>query len=90
MIVKLSSKGQLVIPRRIRQALDLKPGTEFEVELVDGQIVMRPVIDKAELEQIIGELRRFAQGTDLLDDLEREHRREIERERRREQSLSAG
>ena len=90
MIVKLSSKGQLVIPRRIRQALNLKPGTEFEVELIDGQIVMRPVIDKGELKQIIGELRRFAKGTDLLDDLEHEHRREIEQDRQREQSLSAG
>jgi len=89
MIVKLSSKGQLVIPRRIRQALNLKPGTEFEVELIDGQIVMRPVIDKAELKQIIGELRRLAKGTNFLDDLEREHRWEIEQDRRREQSLPA-
>lgn len=89
MIVKLSSKGQLVIPREIRQTLDLKPGTEFEVELINGQIVMRPVIDKAKLKQIIGELRQFAKGTNLLDDLEREHRREIEQERRREQSLPA-
>ena len=51
---------------------------------------MRPVIDKTELMQIVGELRRFAKGTDLLDDLEREHRREIEQDRQLKQTPPAG
>ena len=46
MNVKLSSKGQLVIPKKIRQALDLQPGTEFDVELVGRQIILQPIVDK--------------------------------------------
>ena len=38
MNVKLSSKGQLVIPKEIRKALDLQPGTEFDIELINEQV----------------------------------------------------
>jgi AbrB family looped-hinge helix DNA binding protein len=90
MIVRLSSKGQLVIPKKIRQALNLKPGTELEVKLFEGQVVLRPVMPLDELEKTIGKLRRLAGDTSLLDELEAEHRREIERDQRREQSLPTG
>ena len=83
MITKLSAKGQLVIPKEIRQALDLKPGTEFEVELVEGRIVLQPLFDRAEIDKLIDEMRRLARNTQWLDDLEAEHRKEIERDRKR-------
>lgn len=83
MITKLSAKGQLVIPKEIRQALDLKPGTEFEVELVEGRIVLQPLFDRAEIDKLIDEMRRLARNTHWLDDLEAEHRKEIERDRKR-------
>lgn len=89
MVLKLSSKGQLVIPKEIRKALDLQPGTEFEVELVNRRIILRPIMDKEKLNKILKELRGLAEGTDLLKDLEAEHRWELERERHHEQSLSA-
>jgi AbrB family looped-hinge helix DNA binding protein len=83
MVVKMTSKGQLVIPKKIRQALDLKPGAAFEVELDKGQIVLKPVKSKADIDQTISELQALAGGANLLDDLEAERRWEIERDERR-------
>ena len=42
MQTQLSSKGQLVIPKPIREALALAPGTSFAAEVVDGNILLRP------------------------------------------------
>ncbi|HFE67071.1 MAG TPA: AbrB/MazE/SpoVT family DNA-binding domain-containing protein [Chloroflexi bacterium] len=90
MVTKLSSKGQLIIPKKIRQALDLQPGAEFNVELVGKEIILRPVMDETELNTIIQELRELAQGADLLADLEADRQWELEKERRREEQLFAG
>ncbi len=87
MQVKLSSKGQLVIPQKIRRALDLKPGTEFNIELAGRQIILQPVIDKQAALEAIDALYGMFPGSDLLDALEAEHRWEIERDIKREQSL---
>jgi AbrB family looped-hinge helix DNA binding protein len=40
--VKLSSKGQIVIPKEIREAQRLAPGTEFFVSFVAGEIRLAP------------------------------------------------
>jgi AbrB family looped-hinge helix DNA binding protein len=39
---KLSSKGQVVIPKSLRTAHRWKPGTEFIVEEQGDNIVLRP------------------------------------------------
>jgi AbrB family looped-hinge helix DNA binding protein len=38
----LTSKGQLVIPKAIRTALHVRPGTQFSVTLEGGRIVLDP------------------------------------------------
>ena len=40
--VTLSTKGQLVIPTRVRGALHLKPGSRLSVSIQDGNIVLKP------------------------------------------------
>lgn len=70
---RLSSKGQVIIPKGIRRELNLTPKTEFNVRVVDGSIVLDPVRLSA-----IDALYGMFQGQDLLADLEEEHRREIE------------
>jgi AbrB family looped-hinge helix DNA binding protein len=40
---KLSSKGQVVIPKAIRDRLSVKPGATLSVEVEDDHIVLRPV-----------------------------------------------
>ena len=40
---KLSSKGQIILPKSVRDARQWKPGTEFAVETVAGGILLRPL-----------------------------------------------
>ncbi len=70
--VKLSSRGQLVIPRDIRKALGLNTGTRFEVTVEGQRIVLEPVKVTPPLEALYGKY----SGTDLLADLEYEHQHE--------------
>lgn len=41
--VTLSSKGQLVIPKAVRDHAQVAPGSLFSVRYVDGEIRLRPV-----------------------------------------------
>ena len=77
MNVKLSSKGQLVIPGPMRRALGLEPGAELEIELVDDHIVLTPLERKSPEDELYGLLR----DTDVLEALEDDHRHELDRER---------
>lgn len=42
-IVTLSSKGQLVLPKSVRERLSLSPGRRLMVSLIDGKVVLEPV-----------------------------------------------
>ena len=39
----LSQKGQVVIPKEIREKLKLEKGSIFEIELQDNLIILKPV-----------------------------------------------
>jgi AbrB family looped-hinge helix DNA binding protein len=58
--VKLSSKGQIVIPKEIREAQQLASGTEFFVTCVQGEIRLTPapVFPKTKVEDGLGMLAR--------------------------------
>jgi antitoxin PrlF len=43
---RLSAKAQLVIPKRIREKLGVKPGDRVAFEERDGEIVIRPVRER--------------------------------------------
>ena len=38
---KISSKGQVTIPKKVRESLRTQPGDWIEYELQDGAVVMR-------------------------------------------------
>ena len=75
MLLRLSSKGQLVIPRSIRESLQLKNGDQFQARIVDGKIILEPVT-KDLVRRLYG---KFA-GVNMLKELEVEHKREVESE----------
>jgi len=77
-LVRLSSKGQLVIPKSVREELGLEPGDQLHLEIREDRLVLEPVLRSA-IDDLYGQ---YA-GTDLLADLEREHREELDRERSR-------
>lgn len=54
MTTKLSTKGQVILPKQIRQSLGWKPGTELVVESLGNRVVLRlptevPSVTLAEL-----------------------------------------
>jgi len=53
---KLSSKGQLVLPKSIRDAQKWRPGTQFSVEQVNGGVLLKPVrpFPPTKLEDVAG------------------------------------
>jgi len=40
--VTVSSKGQIVLPRKIREALGINEGERLRITLVDGRIIIVP------------------------------------------------
>ena len=72
MLVQLSSKGQLVIPKPIREALNLRAGTRFHVQVDEDKIILEPITPSI-VDALYG---RYA-DEDLLEALEAEHRQEL-------------
>ncbi len=77
--VRVSSKGQVVLPKRIREQLSIRQGDVFEVELREGAVVLHPRKGGGDWRRWEGTLR----GTRVLEEHLDEHRRELERERGR-------
>jgi AbrB family looped-hinge helix DNA binding protein len=53
----LSSKGQVVIPEKIREQLGLAPGTKFVV-IAEGDVVMFKVLDPPPMREFLALLKR--------------------------------
>lgn len=75
-VTSLSTKGQIIIPKRIREALGLRPGARIIVELEGNKVILRPV--RGDIAQRL--FGRYS-NLNLLNDLQEEHLREIKRER---------
>ena len=56
---RLSTKGQVILPKTIRDSRAWKPGTEFSVEETGEGILLRPTgrFPQADLAQVAGCLR---------------------------------
>lgn len=89
MIVKMSSKGQLVIPKSIRKALLLKPGSEVDLKLVGGKVILRPIIDKTRASTALGSLRGKLKDVNLFELYEGDRQLEREKDERRSKELRA-
>jgi AbrB family looped-hinge helix DNA binding protein len=75
--VRVSSKGQLVIPEPIRKALGLRPGSTVEVQLAGRKIIIEPVGLTSPIDALYG---KYPEA-DFLAELEEEHRAELMNER---------
>ena len=69
---KLSSKGQIVIPKGVRERLNIAAGTLLSIRLEKEAIVLTPV-KTTPIERLYG---KFA-GETIIDQLEKEHADEI-------------
>jgi len=74
-VTALSTKGQIVIPKEIREALRLRPGSKFIIELEGDRVILRPVRGI-----VANRLYGRYKGLELLEELAKEHRTEVEKE----------
>ncbi len=74
--ITVSSKGQMVIPARIRQELGIEAGTRIAVRVEGSRVILDPESQAAKL-RLIDELQGLAAGgPSMTDSLLAERRRE--------------
>ena len=61
MAATVTSKGQITIPKRVRDQLGLKPGSKVEFVLVEGHAVLEPVGARG-ADALAGSLRRYSKA----------------------------
>jgi len=60
----VSEKGQITIPKRLRDRLGLRPGTVIDFEETGGRLVGRKLVRADQLDDLYGILELPAGGTD--------------------------
>ncbi len=66
---RLSDRGQLTIPKALRDRLGMKPGTELEFEADGGRIIISKASQKASLRSVVGVLRDGRQSDEVIREL---------------------
>ena len=57
--VRISEKGQMTLPAAIRRKLGIAPGTDVELEVREGEVVVRPL---KTISEVAGVFRRYTRG----------------------------
>lgn len=84
---KMDSKGRIVLPKEVRERLNITPGTEVEVREEDGKAVVEPEDDPADIldrmEQLVAETStdrgESTPPADSSDPVARDHRAAVRR-----------
>lgn len=77
-VTSLSSKGQIVLPKKIRTLMELEPGTKFVITSDGNNILLKP-IEVPELEEFDG----IVEDTDNNENAERDIAEAIRKVRKR-------
>lgn len=78
-VVKTSAKGQVIIPKEIRRALGIRPGTKFHVRIEGKEVILFPLPNDP-----IRALRGIVKdGRSLTKALLKDRREDLEREGRK-------
>jgi AbrB family looped-hinge helix DNA binding protein len=63
--VKMTSKGQVTLPKQIREKLRLQAGTYLEARIRGTELVLKPVTQENDSEMLLEYCRKNAQEADL-------------------------
>lgn len=67
--VVLSSKGQITLPKELREELNLRPGDQMYYTVVEGQIVITPKnVDFSDLAGMLGPSPKGAASLEEIDE----------------------
>lgn len=62
----VSEKGQITIPKRLRDRLGLRPGTVIDFEETEGRLIGRKLVPADQLDDLYGTLPLPPGGTDAF------------------------
>jgi AbrB family looped-hinge helix DNA binding protein len=79
---RISSKGQITLPKRVRRALDVKPGMRISFVVNDNKVVLQPIVSTT-ARALAGSLARYRKPGSILRVRERV-RKEVARAAARE------
>jgi antitoxin PrlF len=65
----VSEKGQVTIPKALRDRLGIRPGTELDFEAERGRLVGRKVVSNDPVESLYGILRDEGSTDEVMDRL---------------------
>jgi AbrB family looped-hinge helix DNA binding protein len=71
-IAKITSKGQVTIPKKVKEKLRVHPGEEISFEEKEGLFLIRKVVTKSPFDKWMGKLKHLK--GQRSDDLVRESR----------------
>ncbi len=79
-IVKISSKGQITIPKEVREALKLEPGDRVEVRVEGNIAILEPLRKPSDSMRGLGckvKKRLGASAVEIVRELRRENKEEF-------------
>ena len=81
---RLSTKGQVILPKAVREAHHWNPGTQFLVQEVAGGVLLRPLrpFPPARVEDVVGCL-PYTRRAKTLAEMKRATAKEVRRRRDR-------
>jgi antitoxin PrlF len=71
-VAKVTSKGQITIPKKVREKLGVRPGEDVGFEEKDGVVLIKKAITKSPFDKWMGKLKHLK--GQRSDDLVREAR----------------
>jgi AbrB family looped-hinge helix DNA binding protein len=66
---RVSERGQITIPKRLRERLGIRPGQVLEFEADDGKLVATKVNDRDPVEGVYGILGDPGSTDELMDEI---------------------
>lgn len=70
-VAKVTSKGQVTIPKKVRDRLGVHPGEDVGFEEKEGVVVITKAVTKSPFDKWVGKLRKLEgqQSDDLVKEL---------------------
>ncbi len=66
---RITSKGQVTIPKEIRERFGFDPGDEIQFTVLDNHVVVRKKSLRSRLENWVGAIKLDADADTFVDDL---------------------
>jgi len=67
--IKVTSKGQVTIPKKLREDMGLKPGDYIEIKEEKAGYLINKKVDKEKIEKYVGILNKDKSSDDIVKEL---------------------